>query len=169
MNTRPKTNLTPSPFDNKIEMAGKLFLIVLWGLALCVYFIAPSTIPTHFNASGQANNYGSKITILILPVIGSIIYFGITQLNKYPHIFNYATEITATNAERQYTIATRTLRVLKFMILVIFSLIILFSYLTSIGAANGLGPWFLPLVIILLMVLVIVTITQSLKNKNAAR
>lgn len=168
MKTRPKVNLTLSPFDNKIELAGKLFLVVLWGLALYVYFIAPSTIPIHFNVSGQADSYGSKVTILILPLIGSIIFFGISQLNKYPHIFNYATEITATNAERQYTIATRTLRILKLFILLIFSLIILFSYNTAIGAANGLGRWFLPIVIALLMVLIIVSITQSLKKNNNA-
>jgi uncharacterized membrane protein len=166
MKTRPKVNLTLSPLDNKIELAGRLFLIVLWGLALYVYFIAPATIPIHFNASGQANNYGSKATILILPIIGSIIYLGISQLNKYPHIFNYATEITAANAEKQYTIATRTLRILQLFILVLFSFIILFSYLTTIGVVNGLGPWFLPIVIALLMVLIIISITQSLKKKN---
>ena len=168
MKTRPKITLTLSPFDNKIELAGKLFLIVLWVLALYIYFIAPPTIPIHFDASGKADNYGSKITILIMPIIGSIIYFGISQLNKYPHIFNYATEITVANAERQYTIATRTLRILKLLIPVIFSTIILFSYNTAIGAASGLGPWFLPIVIGLLLTLIIASIMQSLKKKNSA-
>ena len=129
METRPKIKLTLSPLDNKLELTSKIFLIVMWGLTLYTFLKLPTTIPTHFNASGQADGYGNKVTLIILPILATIIYLGLTQLNKFPHIFNYMTKITEDNAQKQYTIATRMYRFLKLSILVIFSSIILFTYL----------------------------------------
>ncbi len=166
METRPKIKLTLSPLDNKLELTSRLFLVVMWGLTLYTFFKLPTTIPTHFNASGQADDYGNKLTLFILPGLATIIYFGLTQLNKYPHIFNYMTKITEDNAQKQYTIVTRMLRFLKLVILIIFSLIILFTYLTATGVTNGLGFWFLPFTFGLLLIPVIISISQSFKKKN---
>jgi uncharacterized membrane protein len=166
METRPKIKLTPSPLDNKLELTSKIFLIVVWALTIYTFIKLPTTIPIHFNASGQADNYGNKLTLFILPILATIIYFGLTQLNKYPHIFNYMTKITEDNAQKQYTIATRMLRFLKLAILIIFSLIILFTYLTTTGVTNGLGFWFLPLTFGLLLVPTIISISQSFKKKK---
>jgi uncharacterized membrane protein len=166
METRPKINLLLSPFDNKLELTSKIFLVVMWAFTLYSFLKLPTTIPTHFSASGQADDYGNKLTLLILPILATIIYFSLTQLNKYPHIFNYMTKITDDNAQKQYTIATRMLRFLKLAILVIFSLIILFTYLTTIGVTNGLGFWFLPLAFGLLLIPTIIGVSQSFKKKN---
>jgi len=166
METRPKIKLTPSPLDNRLELTSKIFLVVMWVLTLYTFFKSPMTIPTHFNGSGQADDYGNKMTLLILPILATIIYFGLAQLNKYPHIFNYMTKITEDNAQKQYIIATRMLRFLKLAILVIFSLIILFTYLTTIGVTNGLGFWFLPLTFGLLLIPTIIGISQSFNKKN---
>jgi uncharacterized membrane protein len=166
METRPKLKLTLSPLDNKLELISKIILCVLWGLTFYSFFVLPTTIPTHFDASGKADDYGNKMTLFILPVLATIIYFGLTQLNKYPHIFNYLTEITVNNAEKQYTMATRMLRFLKLAILIIFSLIIIFTYLTTIGVTNGLGFWFLPLTIGLLFIPTVISICQSFKKRN---
>ena len=166
METRPKIKLTPTPLDNKLEQTGKIFLVIMWALTIYTFLKLPMTIPIHFNASGQADNHGNKLTLLILPILATLIYLGVTQLNKYPHIFNYMTKITVENAEKQYTIATRMLRFLKLAILIIFSLVILFTYLTTIGVTNGLGFWFLPLTYGLLLVPTIISISQSFKKKN---
>lgn len=166
MERRPETVLTLSRFDKNLEMISKIFLIVMWGLTLYTFLRLPTTIPIHFNASGQADSYGNKTTHLILPALATIIYFGLTQLNKYPHIFNYMPKINENNAEKQYTIATRLLRFLKLSIVLIFSWIILFTYLTTIGVANGLGLWFLPLTEGLLLIPIVISISKSLKKKN---
>jgi uncharacterized membrane protein len=166
MGTKPKIKLTLSKFDKNLELTSKIFLVVMWCLTLYTFLKLPMTIPIHFNAAGQANNYGNKMTLLILPVLATIIYLGLTQLNKYPHIFNYMTKINEGNAEKQYAMATRMLRFLKLSILLIFSLIILFTYLTIIGVTNGLGFWFLPLTYGLLLIPTIISISQALKKKN---
>lgn len=168
METRHKIKLHLSRLDHILEWTSKLFLAFIWGLTLYTFLRLPAVIPIHFNATGQADNYGDKMTLLILPIMATAIYFGLTQLNKYPHIFNYMTKITADNAQRQYTIATRMLRFVKVAILIIFSLIVLFTYLTTIGMTNGLGAWFLPLTVGLLIIPIIVSISQSLKKSNMA-
>lgn len=166
METRPKIQLRLSALDKRLELTSKIFLVVMWAFTFYAYLKSPTTIPTHFNASGQADNYGNKLTLFILPVLATIINFGLTKLNKYPQFFNYITKITEENAEKQYTTATRILRFLKLAILVIFSLIILFTYLTTIGVTNGLGFWFLPLTSGLLLILATISISQSFKKNN---
>lgn len=120
-------------------------ILLLWILTVTAFFKMPDTIPTHFNASGQVDNYGNKETIFILPIIATIIFIGLTILNHYPHIFNYASRITEVNAEYQYSMASKTIRFLKLIIAILFTIIVLDTFLTSINKANGLGSWFLPL------------------------
>ncbi len=166
METKPKIKLTLSSIDKKLELICKIFLLVMWVIALYTFYRLPTTIPIHFNASGEPDDYGNKLILLILPVFATVIYWGVTKLNKYPHIFNYLTKITEDNAEMQYSIATKMLRFLKLAILIIFSLIILFTYLTTIGVTNGLGFWFLPFTYGLLLIPTIISISHSFKKKN---
>ena len=167
MESRPRITLSLSKLDKALEVTSKIVLFVMWSLTLYTFLKLPATIPTHYNASGQADDYGNKMTVLILPVLATIIYWGLAQLNKHPHIFNYMNNITENNAHKQYTIATRMLRFIKLANLLIFSLIVLFTYLTAIGVTNGLGVWFLPLTSMLLLIPVVVSILQSSKKTAA--
>lgn len=142
METRPKIKLELSPTDQVLEIVGWFTLATLWWLTLMSYFKLPDTIPTHYNLAGQADSYGSKENILALPMVGTILFVVMTVLSQYPHIFNYPTEITAENAERQYTNATRMIRYLKVAILLIFSFIVFKTLQTATGQAEGLGNWF---------------------------
>jgi uncharacterized membrane protein len=166
METQPKINVSLSPLDKILDSTGKLLIIIIWGLTLFVFFKLPTIIPTHFNASGQPDDYGNKLTILILPIIATLVYLGLTKLNQHPHSFNYINSITEDNAEKQYTIATRMLRILKTAILIIFSNIILFTYFTTKGITNGLGIWFLPLTLSIVFIPIIFYIFKLYKTKN---
>ena len=126
----------------------------------------PEIIPIHFGASGKADHYGNKIIFLLLPTIATTLYFGLTQLNKYPHLFNYLTKITEDNAPTQYTKAKRLLRYFKLIILLIFSIAILSIYLTTIGVINGPGVWFLPVIFGLISIPTIIYIGQSFNKNN---
>ena len=165
MQARPRIKLTLTALDNKLELASKIFLVLIWALTSFTLFTLPTTIPVHFNAAGQPDGYGNKFTLLILPVLATIFYLGLTILNRYPHIFNYLTPITRDNAEKQYSIATRMLRFLKLAILLIFSTIILFTYFTTIGITRGIGTWFLPLASGLLLIPLIISISRSLRKR----
>ena len=168
METRPKINVSLSPLDKILESTGKLLFIIIWGLTLFVFFKLPTIIPTHFNASGKPDGFGNKLTILILPIIATLLYLVLTKLNQNPHTFNYINSITEDNAEKQYTIATRMLRVLKIALLIIFSHIILFTYLTSSGVSNGLGVGFLPFTLGIVLIHIIFYFGQSIKKNKVS-
>ena len=163
MQQRPRIKLPLTPLDKTLERISILCLFLLWGLAIYSVIKLPSIIPIHFNASGKADSYGSKMTLFFLPVLGSLLWLGITQLNKYPHIFNYMTTITEENVHRQYSIATRMLRYLKLAIIIIFCVIIVFIYLSATGQSNGPGLWFLPFTLALILIPTVISISQSLK------
>ncbi len=128
MQVRPKIILRLSRLDKTLETSGKCIIILLWIFAIIAFFKAPDTIPTHFNTSGQVDNYGKKGTIFILPIIATIILIGLTILNQYPNIFNYLTEITEANAVYQYSIATRMIRFFKVLIAILFTIIVLLLF-----------------------------------------
>jgi uncharacterized membrane protein len=159
MERRPQLKIKLTPVDKVIEFIGLFALVLMWGMALYYFF----TLPIRFDASGQPNDYGQKATIFILPVIGLCIYTLLTLLNKYPHIFNYPTNITAANALQQYTNATKLIRYLKTIIVVIFTLIVLFTCLTATDRRNGLGVWFLPAILALLFIPNVYFIAKSFK------
>lgn len=161
MNTRPRITLLLSPLDKALELTAKVLCGVIWLLTLYCLIKLPATIPIHYNLSGQIDKYGNKFILLIFPFFATAVYLGLTRLNQYPHIFNYLKEITEDNARQQYTLATRMLRFLKIAILIIFLIIIFFSYTAATGATNGPGAWFLPLAVGLLTGPAVVLIIQS--------
>jgi len=162
---RPKLQIELSRFDKIIEAVGYLTMAILWILTIFNYIILPETIPVHFNGSGQPDGYGSKSMLFLLAIIGTILFSGLTVLNKFPHIFNFPVTITTDNALRNYTNATRLIRFLKLIIGLIFSAIVLFSGLTAIGKASGLGTWFLPITLGLYLLPTIYFIARLLRKK----
>lgn len=167
MESRPRITLTHSPLDRAVEWLCAILLGALWVLTIYVYFDMPQTIPTHFNAMGEPDAYGDKGTLFILAVLGTLIYAGMTALNKIPHVFNYLTTITAENAREQYILSTRMLRFIKLMVLFIFNSIVLYAYFSSTGEMKGAGSWFLPIIFsFLLLPLIYLVIHLARKNKK---
>ncbi|MFT3911357.1 MAG: DUF1648 domain-containing protein [Ferruginibacter sp.] len=164
MEDRPRIKLTLSGFDKNLDMLGYVLFFIMWALTIYVFVKLPPIIPTHFGMSGKPDDYGRKETLLLIPIIGTIIFFGITQLSKYPHIFNYTVRITEENAARQYGSAVKIFRFLKVSIMIILTTIILITYLTVIGKSDGPGSWFLPMTFALLLIPTIVMVVKSFKD-----
>jgi len=165
MEERPRIKLELTTVDKAFEIIGWLLIISVWGFTVKNYANLPETIPTHYNGAGQADGFGGKATILTLPLIATVLFVGMTILNKFPHIFNYPTNITQDNALRQYSNATRLLRYLKLIIVFIFGLIVFKVIQNANGEADGLGVWFLPLVLGLTFIPLIYFGIKSLKAK----
>jgi uncharacterized membrane protein len=165
MEPRPKLKPEPTNADRLLEAAGWLALAMIWLITIFNYKNLPDTIPTHFNIAGEADNYGNRSAIFFLPVLGTVLFIGMTILNRFPHVFNFPVKITPDNALRQYSMATRLIRVLKLSILVLFILII---YLTTSAALNKLEKlsiWFLPLTLAIIFIPLVLYIIKSFKEK----
>lgn len=151
--------------DKLIEIFSWLLFVLMWVIPIISYSLLPDTIPTHFNAAGEADDWGSKLSVYILPVIGTLLFILLTVINRFPHIFNYSVEITQENALRQYTNATKLIRVLKLVLMVTFNMIAVFTIRSAKGESNGLGLWFLPVTLTLIFVPTIYFIIKMYKEK----
>jgi uncharacterized membrane protein len=166
MEQRPKLKLKLSTSDWVIELLGWLALVGFWILVLVNYNDLPESIPTHFNGAGVADDFGRKNTIIILPILGTILFLAITYINQFPHIFNYLSKITQENAQQQYTNATKMMRFLKLVLLITFGLIAFKTIEHAKGNSEGLGEWFLPITILILVVPLVVFTIKSLTSKS---
>ncbi|MDG1161602.1 MAG: DUF1648 domain-containing protein [Flavobacteriaceae bacterium] len=166
MNKRPRIKLQLKQTDKILEIVGWVSVFGIWALTLTNYSILPEIIPIHFNGAGKADGFGNKTHIFVLPIISTLLFIGLTILNKHPHIFNYPSQITKENAVHQYTNATRMMRVLKLVIVLLFGLIVFKTIQNVNGHAGGLGTWFLPLTMGMIFIPILYFLIKSLKQKN---
>jgi len=166
MEKRPRIKLELTQSDKTFELIGWLLICAVWTLTISNYKGLPDIIPTHYNASGIADGFGEKWMILTLPLVATVLFTGLTILNKFPHIFNYPNEVSTENALRQYTIATRLIRFLKLIIVVIFGLISYQTISHANGQTKGLGMWFLPVTIGLIFIPIIYFLLQYSQAKK---
>ena len=165
MESRPKIQLQLTTADRFVESLGWASLISLWAFILLNYSSLPETIATHFNISGQPDKYGSKGSILILPIIATVMFIGLTVLNRYPQIFNFPTALTAENAGRQYVNATRLIRYLKSVLVLVFGFIAYATMQTTDSHIQGIGVWFFPIMLVLIFALLGVFVFRAVKMK----
>lgn len=163
--TRPGIKIEQTVADKTVEIIGWFALLTIWVLVISSYSNLPDTIPTHYNDVGKADGYGSKTNILILQLIATILFVGMTIINKFPYIFNYPAKITVENALRQYTSATRMLRYMKLILVMLFGLIVFKTIQGANGQSFGLGVWFLPMTIGLIFIPLIYFITKLFRTK----
>lgn len=145
---RPIIKLEKKPLDIAVELATFIGVLLLIGLPSFHFANLPDTIPTHFNGKGVADGYGSKNTLLMLPIMGTIMCIGLFALNRVPHIFNYPVEITEENAEKQYRNGTALIRWLNLIIVWSFSFIVWRVIDSATQGEGSLGPYFLPVFLV---------------------
>jgi uncharacterized membrane protein len=140
---RPKIDKHKDKSDHIIDLIGLLALAGLLILPLLYFWDLPGTIPQHYGMNGTPDAFGSKGIIWLLPIIGSIMYSGLTVLNRYPYTFNFPVRITEKNALRQYTIATKLVRSLKAFVACLFCYLNYSTIQIAMGKQSGLGLGFL--------------------------
>lgn len=161
---RPILKLPLTPFDRTVEVLGLLTLIVFWIFTINYYGLLPEVIPTHFGGGGKPDGFGSKETILGLPIVSTVLYVMLTVFSRFPHKMNYTVTITEANAEVQYRIMTRMIRVLKVFVLLVFFTLDYKTVQFALAWPDVLGKWFLLLLFTLLFAPIFYFLIQLSKN-----
>lgn len=91
----------------------------------------PDTVPTHFDFTGEADDWGSKSTVLILLAINIAMVGLMTWLSARPRWFNYPGDITEANAQFMYREGERMMVWLSLALVVVFYGAILSIYETD--------------------------------------
>jgi uncharacterized membrane protein len=157
---RPRITIIPTTADKALEILAWAVLAGLWLYVILRYPSLPDIIPTHINGKGEIDGHGSKQTLWIIPGIATVLFVGITILNRYPHIFNYPTEITEENAPRIYRLATRMMRFMKLSTTLIFCIIVY----DMTRRIDGSAPWILPLIMLISGVPLIWFLYKTFRN-----
>lgn len=163
MEEGPEIKLDLTITDKIFEILGWISLVAVWVFTITNYTNLPDIIPIHFNGAGQADGFGGKTTILTLPIVSTILFIGMTVLNKFPHLFNQPTNITKENKLRLYTNATRLIRYLKLILVIIFGFIVFKTIQNVNGEADGLGNWFTPITLGMIFIPLIYFVIKAYK------
>jgi uncharacterized membrane protein len=147
---RPILDIPRSYLEMMLSGAALIGLITLLSLVLSYWPRLPDVIPTHFGFSGEADAWGSKGMLWILPVAALFIYIALTGVSYFPHLYNYPWAITAENAQRQYIFSRTFLGFLKTEIVWFFTYIEWITIQVSLGTKAGLGSSFLPVFLIII-------------------
>jgi uncharacterized membrane protein len=157
MEARPKIEVPQTSADKAGEAFAWIALVLLWALSIWSLFALPDTIPTHFNGAGVPDHYGEKGSLLMLPLVASVLFGVMTAIGsvfrKNPASLNYPIAITPTNVLRQYRGAVRVIRGLKTGVVLVFLLLVFQTGQVAAGRAKGLGTWDMPIMLGLLFVL----------------
>jgi len=165
MNKRPKIQIKLTVTDYIFEVMGLALLVLLIALPVYFYNDLPKYIPKHFNLSGQADAYGGRNLIWMLPAIGIAVYIFMTVVNRFPHVFNYPVKVTDDNVERLYTVGTKAMRIIKVTVLMLFLSLNYKIIQVALKRSNEIGELFMPLSVTALLVVVAGTIYKMIRAK----
>ncbi|PID95142.1 MAG: hypothetical protein CSA94_02085 [Bacteroidetes bacterium] len=163
---KPELKIPLTTTDKIIEIISVVFVFGIWALTLWNYADLPETIPTHYGIGGKADAFGNKQSIFMLPIVATIMYVLLSVLSKYPHTFNYIVEITPENAEYQYKISTRMMRILKISIVCVFMFIVYNDIQNGKGNMDGLSVWFFPMTMLLIFAPIFYALIKSSRDKG---
>ncbi|MFN4198440.1 MAG: DUF1648 domain-containing protein [Flavobacterium sp.] len=155
MSNPPVIALPKTSSDRTLDLMTVFLLVVFWGISFYYYNDLPEEIPIHFDYAGEVDNYADKKTIFLLPLFGSMLAGFLTLVSRHPETFNYTVTITQENAERQYRNAMLMMRVMRIVIVFVFMLIDWEVIQIALGNSEGLGVWFLPILLIVVFVPII--------------
>ncbi|WP_338750558.1 DUF1648 domain-containing protein [Bacillus sp. FJAT-52991] len=118
-------------------MINVIYLFIQWG-------DLSNQVPIHFGITGEVDGWGSKGMIWFLPIIASLLWGGLTLLERVPHLYNYS-GLTEENVESQYRNSRMMLNVIKTEIIIFMVLGSYQSVQVAHGNSFGLGIWELPI------------------------
>ena len=125
------------------------------------YSALPDTIPSHYNAMGEPDDFRSKSLLFVLLGVTVFQYLLLTGLSRIPHHFNYLQEITEENAPRQYRMALKIVRISKLGVVLLFAYILWQTIQIALGNAQGLSRYFLSFGIGFYLLILLVYIVKS--------
>lgn len=122
-----------------LESAALLLLLFTWAVtarAILGRTPLPGRIPTHFNAAGQPDGWGTPGMLWLLPVVAAVIYILMTLVSRFPGAFNFPMRSTPAVRRQLEAIALNLIGWLKVEVIGLFAWI---QYETVHFARRGQG------------------------------
>lgn len=162
---RPLIKIENDIYNILLDLTCGILLIISTTKVLTNWMKLPQIIPSHFNFAGEVNGFGNKNFILILPSAMIFLFIIFTILEKFPKRFNYPIKINHNNAEIQYKLVVKLLKITKVEILIIFTYLSNAIINSAINGKLTVNKMFLPIILISLLLTMAIYIYKSIKNK----
>lgn len=142
-----------------IRTAGiiSLILAVLYTVCLALLWESiPDQVPTHFDASGTADDYGSRNSLLLEPILSFLLILLISIAGHFPSAWNFPVKVTERNREKLYDIGAWLLAAAEILAV----LILLTAGAMSITSVPGFVIWIPTAVLFIVMAAAIIRMLQ---------
>lgn len=136
-----KEKLKFTRFQKWMELLSAAVLFFLFSFLVSNWSGLPDRIPSHFDASGLIDGWGSKNSLLLFPVVSLMMYALLTVVLFFPKTWNVPVKLTDENRQRVYIVTRSLLCVLKAVLLLNFTFIEI-----SMVKMQPLGAWFIFLI-----------------------
>lgn len=140
------------------ETVFAIMAIVVWGLIILMLNQAPDIVPTHFDASGKPNAYGSPTGIVIPCIIVTIAAIGLMVIAYFPRHINMPFKVTNI---RQVELTIRMTRITG----LIFLVLTLAIGWTSLGSINHGDPNAIPILTVVGLLFAVIIVFTILIRK----
>lgn len=159
----PAPGSEPSPTPRwLVEFAALAGVAVAVSSVLRVWGELPERVPMHFDLAGQPDAWGSRGTLLLLPVLSAVMYILLSLVQRMPgRWYSYPVTITEENRARQERLARDLILWLKAAVTGLFAHLTVGVLRTASGEARGLGAWMTPLWIGVLTGLLVVYLIRA--------
>jgi uncharacterized membrane protein len=129
----------------------------------------PGRVPTHFDALGHVNSWGSPRTLIFMPIVGVGLYLFLAAVARFPALFNYPVKVTEANRAQLEPLALSMITWAKAEVL-IFNAWMEFVWVHAARhPEQGLLPYPVPLFIIVLLATVIGFIVAMFRAAKTTR
>lgn len=123
-----------------------LVFIAMWVYIILVWGDLPDRIPTHYSFAGEVDGWGSKASILLLPVIGTVMLPLLIAVEFFPQTWNTGVQVTPLNQAFVYRTLKNMLATLELAIVLTFGIV---DYFILQGV--NMPVWILPVMLLLIM------------------
>lgn len=134
-----------------LGLIGLIALAALYGLTWSALYgpnRLPDRVPTHFDAAGNPNGWGSPSGLILMPAIATALYLLMSVVARFPESFHYPVRITPQNLARLQAVTLNMVLWLKVELACLFA-VLQWAFIQSARTGNGhLFPMILPFFIV---------------------
>ncbi|NQZ45557.1 MAG: DUF1648 domain-containing protein [Flavobacteriaceae bacterium] len=155
LKNQPKIEIKPTATDRKLRFFGWVLVATNFVIVMAAYVRLPDTVPIHFNIKGEADGYGSRSTLLLLPMINLLTYaiMVLVATKVPPWNYNYPTKVTERNAPLLYAMSFRMMAWLNIGVALLFTVISIQVIIKAMDYDGwGIGWLFIPMVVLIITV-----------------
>lgn len=156
------------------KTAELLSLAALAGLAFITINVfygphpLPGRIPTHFDALGRVNGWGSPQTLLFFPVFAVTMYLFLTVISRFPSTFNYPVRVNDANRAQLQQLALNLLSWTKAEFLIFFVWMEFAMVQAARDPGRSLKPYPVAVFVAILFATIIGHIVAMFRARNPA-